>query len=95
MAQPELGMEQCQLIGIPIRRRKLDEPAVNRRSPIDNTIKIRQHKVRTDWNLDLPLFAHSGHCKDNRDPKAADERPKFPDRASGRSAEGGGDTRGG
>ncbi len=80
MTQPELGVEQRQLIGIPIRRRELDTAPINSRSPIDNTIKIRQHKVGPTGILISRSSGIRPTVMTSRDPKAAGERPKPSDR---------------
>ena len=46
MAQAELGVQQRQLVGIPVRRGELDAAAVDGASAVDDAVEVGQNEVR-------------------------------------------------
>ena len=61
--QAELGVEQGQLIGVPVRRRQLHPAAVHGASALDDAVEVGQHEVHADRDLDLALFGHRANCR--------------------------------
>ncbi len=61
MAQPQLGLEERQVISVPVRRGQFNSAAVQRMRAVNDAIEVGEHKCHIDRDLDLALLGHRHH----------------------------------